>query len=185
MVLITTTCHIIVNAGDVGIVKMKDKIMCEGYPIAKVLGYECPTNAIDTHIKPEWRMTCTEIINVLRQCILFVPPNFAPNTVFISVVGVCVLIKNSKAPAADVFKRWLFKDVLSELIKFHSDSAVQFNMHYGVRYIPPQFFLKPEILKNSNTKQHYKLLHNVDKPTQVRRPNSIRFCNKRKHKGGR
>ncbi|ADD73777.1 BRO-D [Lymantria xylina nucleopolyhedrovirus] len=101
---------------DLWIVEMEnDKFMYSGSSIAEFLGYKCPKNSIRDHVKPKWKTTWEEIKNVATEIQL--PPNWQPNTVFISEAGVYALIMRSKLPAAEEFQRWLFEKVLPELRK--------------------------------------------------------------------
>nr|ANS70955.1 baculovirus repeated ORF f [Lymantria dispar multiple nucleopolyhedrovirus] len=110
---------------DLWIVEMEnDKFMYSGSSIAEFLGYKCPKNSIRDHVKPKWKTTWEEIEGARKQCPLATssihsqtPPNWQPNTVFISEAGVYALIMRSKLPAAEEFQRWLFEEVLPELRK--------------------------------------------------------------------
>nr|AWJ76686.1 bro-c [Lymantria dispar multiple nucleopolyhedrovirus] len=101
---------------DIWITQIKtDKFLYAGHGIAEVLGYKQPKDAIRAHVKPQWKTTWEEIKNVATEIQL--PPNWQPNTVFISEAGVYALIMRSKLPAAEEFQRWLFEEALPELRK--------------------------------------------------------------------
>nr|AFS51908.1 DekiORF30 [Dendrolimus kikuchii nucleopolyhedrovirus] len=99
---------------DLWIVDMEnDKFMYGGHAIAKFLGYKNIQKAIRDHVKPQWKTTWEEIKNVATDIQL--PSNWQPNTVFISEAGVYALICKSKLPAADIFREWLFEEVIPQM----------------------------------------------------------------------
>nr|AMO27741.1 BRO-C [Lymantria dispar multiple nucleopolyhedrovirus]QDE14927.1 bro-c [Lymantria dispar multiple nucleopolyhedrovirus] len=110
---------------DIWITQIKtDKFLYAGHGIAEVLGYKQPKDAIRAHVKPQWKTTWEEINGAINRRPLATssihsqtPPNWQPNTVFISEAGVYALIMRSKLPAAEEFQRWLFEEVLPELRK--------------------------------------------------------------------
>lgn len=125
MSLVKKSCNIGGVTAEVWIVEVeKDKFMYGGHAIAQFLGYKCPRNALQTHVKPVWKTNWEEIERALNQCPhitssdqIQLPANWHPHTVFISEAGVYALIMRSKLPAAEEFQRWLFEEVLPELRK--------------------------------------------------------------------
>ncbi|AOT85500.1 bro-b [Cyclophragma undans nucleopolyhedrovirus] len=95
----------------------KDKFMYGGHAIAEFLGYKQPAHAIKNHVKSTWKTIWQEINGCIKHTPVQLPPNWQPNTVFISEAGVYALIMRSKLPAAEEFQRWLFEEVLPELRK--------------------------------------------------------------------
>ncbi|QYC92669.1 Baculovirus repeated ORF 5 [Trabala vishnou gigantina nucleopolyhedrovirus] len=110
---------------DLWIVEMEnDKFMYGGHAIAEFLGYKQPDKALRDHVKLRWKTKYEDIKARLNRPGLVtspdqveLPPNWQPNTVFISEAGVYALIMRSKLPAAEEFQRWLFEEVLPELRK--------------------------------------------------------------------
>lgn len=125
MSLVNKKCNIGGVTCEVWIVEVeRDKFMYGGHPIAQFLGYTKPRNALQQHVKLQWRKNWEEIKGALKQGLLVtssdqsnLPVNWQPNTVFISEAGVYALIMRSKLPAAEDFQRWLFEEVLPELRK--------------------------------------------------------------------
>jgi len=123
MSLVKKSCNIGGVTAEVWIVEVeKDKFMYGGHGIAQFLGYKQPKDAIRNHVKPAWRKNWEEFKGAINYRPLTtssveaqLPPNWQPNTVFISEAGVYALIMRSKLPAAEEFQRWLFEEVLPEL----------------------------------------------------------------------
>ncbi|ABQ52057.1 bro-5 [Spodoptera litura granulovirus] len=119
MALINKKCNITGVECEVWIVEVeKDKFMYGGRNIAKFLGYKRPHKAIRDHVKPQWKCKFDEIQKRLQ---IYnnnsIPANWQPNTVFISEAGVYALIMRCKLHTADLFRQWLFEEVLPELRK--------------------------------------------------------------------
>ncbi|AJP09096.1 anti-repressor Ant [Heliothis virescens ascovirus 3f] len=119
------TCNIGGVTVEVWIVEVeKDKFMYGGHGIAEFLVYTKPRNALQQHVKPRWKTNWQNIKEALKQGPLVtsrddaqIPPNWQPNTVFISEAGVYALIFKSTLPAAEDFQSWLFEEVLPQLTK--------------------------------------------------------------------
>nr|QEE79918.1 bro-c [Mamestra configurata nucleopolyhedrovirus A] len=125
MSLVKKSCNIGGVTAEIWIVEIeKEKFMYGGHGVAQFLGYKCPRNALQTHVKPVWKTNWEEIERALNQCPhitssnqIQLPANWHPHTVFISEAGVYALIMRSKLPAAEEFQRWLFEEVLPQLKK--------------------------------------------------------------------
>ncbi|ABQ52058.1 bro-6 [Spodoptera litura granulovirus] len=122
MTLVKKSCNIGGIVGEVYIVEVeKDKFMYGGHGIAEFLGYKNTRDAIQKHVKPQWKTTWESVANrdsfVTSSQPVNLPVNWHPHTVFISEAGVYALIMRSKLPAAEEFQRWLFEEVLPELRK--------------------------------------------------------------------
>lgn len=115
MALVKKSCKIGGLECEVWIVEIeKDKFMYGGHGVAKCLGYKQPKDAIRVHVKPAWRKNWEEIKEA-NMLTIKTPHNWQSNTVFINEAGVYSLIMRSKLQSADLFREWLFEEVLPEL----------------------------------------------------------------------
>lgn len=121
MSLVKKSCNIGGVTAEVWIVEVeKDKFMYGGHNVAEFLGYKNTRDAINKHVKPQWKVTWEGVANRDPLVTSFnqdnIPPNWQPNTVFISEAGVyaliivIIVIIRYKLTAADEFRSWLFKE---------------------------------------------------------------------------
>ncbi|AXU41742.1 BRO-B [Spodoptera eridania nucleopolyhedrovirus] len=116
MSLFNKKCDIGGQTCDLWIVKVdNDQFMYGGQAVANILGYKKPRNAIRNHVKPNWKKTWEEIHDTANKIEL--PHNWQSNKVFINEIGVYSLILRSKLPSAELFRQWLFEEVLPGLRK--------------------------------------------------------------------
>lgn len=121
MFLVKQKCDISGINSNVWIIQMElDKFMCNGHGVAKLLGYKNPHKAIRDHVKPQWRKTWVEMKAAASSFLTpfdetQIPANWQPNTVFITEAGVYALIMRSKLPTAEMFREWLFEEVLPQM----------------------------------------------------------------------
>nr|WRQ96436.1 bro-like [Mamestra configurata nucleopolyhedrovirus A] len=68
MSLVKKSCNIGEVTAEIWIVEVKqDKFMYGGHAIAEFLGYAKPRNALQQHVKLQWRKNWAEIENALKQ----------------------------------------------------------------------------------------------------------------------
>ncbi|AAR28816.1 bro-c [Leucania separata nucleopolyhedrovirus] len=123
MSLVKKSCKIGGLKCEIWIIEVeKDKFMYGGHGVAQCLGYKNTRDAIQKHVKNQWKTTWENLMAVAigdplmkSSQLINVPPNWQPNTVFITEAGVYALIVRSKLPAAEKFQEWLFEEVLPEL----------------------------------------------------------------------
>ncbi|ABO37335.1 Bro18 [Heliothis virescens ascovirus 3e] len=89
--------------------------MVSAHGIAELLGYKQPAHAVKKHVRPKHRKTWEEIKGCMIHTPLDVPPNWQPNTVFITEPGIYALCDRSRLPEAEEFQDWIYEDVLPSI----------------------------------------------------------------------
>ncbi|AXN77333.1 bro18 [Heliothis virescens ascovirus 3i] len=105
---------------DVWIVEIprKDKepmLMVSAHGIAELLGYKRPRKAVYDHIKHTHRKTWGQIKTQLSEPGLEIPPNWQPNTVFITEPAIYKLCNKSQLPESETLQDWIYDEVLPEM----------------------------------------------------------------------
>ena len=100
---------------EITVIKCRDDIWFRGKDIAKALGYSIPRKAIREHVDPEDRLS----LECLTKGGLKRTPlkNEQKSAIFVNESGLYSLILQSKLESAEVFKRWVTKDVLPSIRK--------------------------------------------------------------------
>jgi len=82
-----------------------------GAQIAKIMGYEYPTDAVRNNVSDKRRARLDEIVDDYDK--LF--PNAQPHAIFINEGGLYELLSNGKGKESEKFKDWIYEQVLPSI----------------------------------------------------------------------
>ena len=99
----------------ISVIKCRDDIWFRGKNIAKALGYEKTRNAILKHVYDDDKLILEDLRGEPQIRAPF--KNEQGGSIFINESGLYSLILRSKLESAEVFKRWVTKDVLPSIRK--------------------------------------------------------------------
>ena len=100
---------------EITVIKCRDDIWFRGKDIAKALGYEKTLNTILKHVDDDDKYILEDLRRGSQIRALF--KNEQGGSIFINESGLYSLIFGSRLESAEIFKRWVTKDVLPSIRK--------------------------------------------------------------------
>ena len=102
---------------DLPIMKYKNEIWIKAVAVATILKYKNTMKSIRDHVDPEDKRKLSELSPKSKQNETFSVESNEKNTIYINESGLYSLILRSKLESAQVFKRWVTKEVLPSIRK--------------------------------------------------------------------
>jgi prophage antirepressor-like protein len=99
------------------IVGTSEKPWFKADDVCKALGYKYTANALNTHVKGQYKSVLNDLIGLYKSSNPKIDPRYEGQQPYITEAGLYSLIFASKLPTADAFRTWVFEDVLPSIRK--------------------------------------------------------------------
>src|SRR5579864_3658032 len=99
------------------IVGTSEKPWFKADDVCKALGYKYTANALNTHVKSQYKSVLNDLIGLVKSSNPKIDPRYEGQQPYISEAGLYALVFASKLPTADAFRTWVFEDVLPSIRK--------------------------------------------------------------------
>ena len=97
------------------VIKYKDEICVKAKTVANILRYKNTKKSIRDHVDTGDKRILSELGPKSKGSETFPLEKNEKNTIYIKESGLCILILRSKLESAQVFKRWVIKEVLPSI----------------------------------------------------------------------